>query len=890
MHFLKQTGNIILLLTAATILYSCSGSKKAQKNTVLLPSVNVSAQSSEFRATSTRVWDIIETRAALSFNFEERTANGEAWITIHPYKSYLPFVDSIVLDAQSMKIEDVKLMRGDTKNSVKYNYKDDELTIWFQQPSSDNYYQLYIKYVAMPYAKSTGGSKAITDDRGLYFVNTDGKIPNKPVQIWTQGETQATSHWLPTIDRPNERFLFSLSLTVPDSMVTLSNGALVHQQKNGGMRTDKWEMNQTIQPYVAAFAIGKYEIIKDSWNDREVSYYVEPAYAPYARGIFKNTPEMMTFFSNVTGVAFPWNKYSQVIVRDFVSGAMENTTASIFGEFMNQNDRELMDEDHEDVVSHELFHQWFGDYVTAESWSNITVNESFANYSEQLWRKKKYGAAKAQELWYEDLNTYLNSTKNGDPALQRFYYKTREDLFDRVSYQKGGAILHYLHGLMGDAAFYASMREYLMQNALSPAEVANWRLAVESATGQDWHWFFDQWYKRGGHPQLKVDHNYNDANQTLTVSLEQVQDDKYGTYRLPLYSLLVYGNDVDTVYWDIQKPTEKYTYPYKNGVKPLVVSDVNHWLVGTITEQKTDELWLQQYKIADAQDLVTKYTAFKNILPFGKKNLKNNSDPTIISKENAVAQLALNDELPYMREKMLAYLSRRSTTALTDKWKDKVIFLAQNDPNNKVRAMAIAVLSNWEVKEQEDFFKSQINDRSYTVGGAALLAVYKLNKDTGYVYAKNMLNTDPRADLKSAIWTIISTMGKGEDLVLFQNNVNNLMGSEKIIFAGSLADYLQKVDDEDSFVDGLKLFKKILATENIKDYRSAIGLNLFGLAYITKDIKDKTANRDEKVKLEKRLQFLKLTAIEVINNETEQENRETYQTYFSHIFGSNNLD
>lgn len=888
MQILKQVRNITLLFTIAASLYSCSSSKKTNKNMVLLPTLSVGSSKGEYKATEPRIWDITETRAALSFNMDERTAHGEAWIKIKPYMPYLLFTDSIVLDAKSMKIEDLKMVTSGTYTAVKYNYSDDKITIHLDAPE-DNY-EFYVKYTAMPYATSTGGSKAITDDRGLYFVNTDGKTPNKPIQIWTQGETEATSHWLPTIDIPNERFVFALSLTVPDSMVTLSNGLLVGQEKNGNMRTDNWEMDMTIQPYVAAFAIGKYEIIKDSWNDKEVSYYVEPAYAPFAKGIFKNTPEMMTFFSDVTGVQFPWSKYSQVIVRDFVSGAMENTTASIFGEFMNQNDRELMDEDHEDVVSHELFHQWFGDYVTAESWSNITLNESFANYGEQLWRNYKYGAANAQELAYKDLQLYLNSSKSGDPSLLRHYYKDKEDLFDRISYQKGGATLHYLHGLIGDAAFYTAMNRYLTQNALSPAEVANWRLAVEYATGLDWNWFFDQWYKKGGHPELEIKHDYNDNAGKLTVNIKQTQDDNIGIYRLPLYSLVVYGSNVDTVYWDINSQNESYTYPYKNGVKPLVITDINHWLVGTIQEDKTDDLWLQQYNIADDQDLLTKYYAYKNILPFDKKNLKNSNDPNIIKKENSVAELALNDNLSFMRKQMLTYLSQRSSPVLVDKWKHKVAFLAKNDPDNNVRGLAIAVLANWDVKEHNDYYKSQVNDRSYTVGGSALYAVHKMDEDTGYAMAKQMLNTDPKGELKSTVWSIISTQAKAEDLQLFQDNIYNLMGGEKIRFSGDLADYLQNVDDESVFVDGLKLFKKILATENIKSYRSAIGLNLFGLAYITKDAKDKTANRDEKTKLEKRLVHLRQTAQEIINQETEEENKETYKTYFKHIFGSNNLE
>jgi aminopeptidase N len=183
----------------------------------------------------------------------------------------------------------------------------------------------------MPYASETGGSAAITDDRGLYFINTDDKIEGKPAQIWTQGETESNSHWLPTIDKPNMRTTIQLELTVPNIYKTLGNGALVSSMDKGDKRTDIWRMDKPIQVYAIMFAIGDFAIAKDKWKGREVNYYVEPAYAPYARKMFQYTPEMIEFFSNVTGVEYPWNKYSQVVVRDYVSGAMENTSASLFG-------------------------------------------------------------------------------------------------------------------------------------------------------------------------------------------------------------------------------------------------------------------------------------------------------------------------------------------------------------------------------------------------------------------------------------------------------------------------------------------------------------------------------------------------------------------------------
>src|SRR5205085_1197425 len=156
-------------------------------------------------------------------------------------------------------------------------------------------------------------------------------------------------------------------------------------------------------------------------------------------------------------VEYPWSKYSQMVGRDYVSGAMENTSATLHSEYLQQNARELTDGNkYEEYISHELFHQWFGDLVTAESWSNLTVNESFADYSETLWFEYKYGKEKADHHNYYQLQLYLNS-RSENKHLVRFYYRDKEDMFDRVSYEKGGRILNMLRHYIGDDAFYKSL-------------------------------------------------------------------------------------------------------------------------------------------------------------------------------------------------------------------------------------------------------------------------------------------------------------------------------------------------------------------------------------------------------------------------------------------------
>jgi aminopeptidase N len=218
-------------------------------------------------------------------------------------------------------------------------------------------------------------------------------------------------------------------------------------------------------PYLFFIGIGDYAIVKDSYKGKEVSYYIEKEYEKEARKIYGKTPQMIALYEKLLGIPFPWAKYAQISGRDYVSGAMENTTCTLHGDAVQQDARELVDGNHwEGTIAHELFHQWFGDLVTAESWSNLTVNESFADYSQTIWLENSKGKDAGDYENYTGLSNYLSSPSDAEKNLVRFYYNDREDVFDLVTYQKGGRILHMLRHLVGDEAFYKSLNKYLTDN------------------------------------------------------------------------------------------------------------------------------------------------------------------------------------------------------------------------------------------------------------------------------------------------------------------------------------------------------------------------------------------------------------------------------------------
>lgn len=861
-----------LLLTGIILVAACNPGKRLAKKNVLLDSITVNSSSSVYRAATSIEWEIVNTMVSLDFDMPAKTAHGKAELYLRPY---FYATDSLVLDAKSMEIKDVTIVEKGSKEKANYIYKDDKLVLHLNRLyKNTDTLTLAIEYIAMPYSAASGGSKAINDDKGLYFINTDNAIPGKPVQIWTQGETESNSHWVPTIDKPNQRTPLRLALTVPDSFVTLSNGELLIQTSEHGMRTDVWEMPYPIQVYAMMFAIGKFSITKDEWKGKEVSYYTEPAFAPYARDMFRNTPEMIDYFSKVTRVPYPWNKYSQVVVRDYVSGAMENTSASLFGDFMNQNKREVDDADNENVVSHELFHQWFGDYVTAESWSNLTLNESFATYGEQLWRRFKYGIASADELAMHDRWAYVygKGATGNDPALVRFYYRDKEDMFDGISYQKGASILRYLNLLIGDAAFSKAMQLYLTKNALHPAEATQWRLAVEEVTGQDWNWFFNQWYYKGGHPILETKYNYNDDSKQLIVTINQTQKDN--TFRLPLKIAVYFDDKTDSVFnYNIKRKTENLVINYRNGLKPVVLVDADYRVVCDLQPNMQPWQWLRVYKHS-ADNIVSKHYA----VGAATKQIDDSSSQKIIN-------LALQDASPSVKELVLNNTRQVKDKKLQDKWKADVEYIAMNEGNPKTRAAAISTLSTWKAQTDKEIFYNALNDSSYLVSGAALLAIKNINKDTAYILAKRLAANNPKSKLQSAIWEIVAAKGKAEDLGLFSTTAPLLANRQKIECASNLSEYIQHLSDNDAIDKAGSILYTMVKTEGIKSYRYAIGAYLFEAASYYKDKADNSKSNTELDEAKKIQEILKKYAQQVTDNETDEDNLKQYKAYMKSIYG-----
>ena len=734
---------LIILFSLAIVMNSCNTQKKLEDSNamnsdadedmerVLFDTMVIngndpdfasddSAEIFEYRSSAKRDFDLIHTQLSVAFDFEKQHVLGKAKLTFTPL--FYP-QNMLVLDAKNFEIKSITTQGN---KSLKHEYDGQKLSIILDKTyTRKDTLTVWIDYIAKPNDGPSGGSDAITSDKGLYFINPDGSDKTKPTQIWTQGETESSSRWFPTIDKPNERCTQEISITVPQKFTTLSNGIKTASVKSSNdMRTDTWVMDKPHAPYLFMMAIGEYAWVEDKWKNIPLYYLVEPEFAPYAKEIYNHTPEMLEYFSNVLDYPYPWDKFAQVTARDYVSGAMENTTAVIFGDFIQKTDRDLIDDDNDAIVAHEMFHHWFGDLVTCESWSNLTLNEGFANYAEYLWFEHKYGVDRADMHRMNELQGYLSDVGQGNVhPLIDFHYADKEKMFDSHSYNKGGLVLHMLRSYVGDEAFFASLNYYLKKYAYTAVEVDELRMAFEDVTGEDLHWFFDQWYLKEGHPIINVDYIYNSNNQSVRIIVEQIQE--YDTFRIP-FDVAIYNADGKIQYERIWVDKKLDTFVIQNILaEPLnVVLDGKDDILATIEEKKSDN-----YNFAE---LMYSPNAGQRLMAMYKLTEGEGTD------FNRLASIGLRDENYLVQQTAVEVIP--DVTNFIEKLKG----LALNGKHKDLRSVALVRLSESELEMLPLLEEVLNNEKAPGVLAIALsfVAELDLEKAKSYIPKLEKVNSE----------------------------------------------------------------------------------------------------------------------------------------------------
>lgn len=736
-----------------------------------------------YNPSRTLLTDLIHTKLEVNFDWKKSRMNGKATISA---KQHFYASDSLILDAKGMDIKKVEL----NGKALSFIYADSlKLRIKLDKSySRDEKFTVVIDYVSKPDERTTGGSAAITSDKGLYFVNPKGDDKGKMPQIWTQGETEANSVWFPTVDAPNAKTTQEMLITVEDKYLTLSNGKMIASVKNtNGTRTDHWKQDLPHAPYLFMMAVGEFKIVKDIYtrpdgSKMDVNYYVEPEFESNAKAIFGETPAMIKFFSQRLGVEFPWDKYSQIVVRDYVSGAMENTGAVIFGDYVYKTDRELMDANDQSTIAHELFHHWFGDLVTCESWANLPLNESFANYSQYLWDEHRYGIDEADYQADKEARGYFRSgMQQGYHNLIWFAHYDKEDMFDGHSYNKGGRILHMLRNYLGDEAFFKGLNNYLITNKYKAAEVHNLRMAFEEVTGEDLNWFFDQWFLGKGHPIVFTTQSVNTDDKTVTISTTQ----KQATDDFPIYKL-----SVTFAIWDdkgkrsekviIDSINQSFTFSYSGELKN-VLFDENQVLLGKFYEDKPVSQFIHQYY--NSPRLMARITALKR---------------TLRVKSSEISKLmfdAMSD--PFWAVRMVAIENyAKVNEKLEDKYLLKIKEIAFKDVKSQTRSMAVSSLGLLNKEEATVFLKEILaKEKSFVVISNALRALMTANPDEAITIARNM-EKDNIKSTNLTIAEIYSQKGEAQDYQFFERVMKNrtLQGYDELQVMFSYVGYINRME------------------------------------------------------------------------------------------------
>jgi aminopeptidase N len=447
-------------------------------------------------------------------DFKDRSIAGHATLTVVPIVSRE--VTELELDQRELIIHEVTVKQSDSVVECQYRLTDDKLVINFKRGRGlvpQMSYDIVIGYETSP-------------RWGLHFVGPDADHPERPEQLWTLSQEENSRYWFPCFDHPDIRATLDLFVVAPGSMIALSNGELMSQSQVGGGRRFHWHMEHGLPPYLINLVLGEFAILEDQWNEVPVRYVVPLGRELEARQSLGRTPEMIEFLSNWTDMPYPYKRYDQIVVHDYLFGGMEHTTATTLTERTLRDQSALFDSCSESLVSHELAHQWFGNTVTCLEWSEAWLNEGFATYCENLWMEHAHGSDEARyDMLSSVLSGYLSeaSMHYMRPIVERHVHQPI-DLFDAHLYEKGAVVLNYLRYFLGDEGFQKSVRRYLKDNVQSSVESHDLMRAVTAETGRRVARFFEQWVFGPGHVVLEADMEWESESQLLTLKAKQTQN------------------------------------------------------------------------------------------------------------------------------------------------------------------------------------------------------------------------------------------------------------------------------------------------------------------------------------------------------------------------------
>ncbi|MGB3208577.1 MAG: M1 family metallopeptidase [Crinalium sp.] len=443
----------------------------------------------------------------LILNIPQQSFHGTCTISLTPVRSG---INQLTLDAVNLNIESVQV----DETVQTFDYDGEQLHIYLQTPTQAG------KVIKIAIAYSVEKPQ-----RGLYFILPDNNYPNKPTQVWTQGEDEDSRFWFPCFDYPGQLATSEIRVQVPQKFIAVSNGELINTEETGEEKIYHWLQQQVHPTYLMTLAVGDFAEIKDEWQGKPVTYYVEKTREEDARRSMGKTPRMIEFFSKKYGYKYPYPKYAQVCVDDFIFGGMENTSTTLLTDRCLLDERAALDNrGTESLVAHELAHQWFGDLVVIKHWSHAWIKEGMASYSEVMWTEQEYGKDDAAYYILNEARSYLaeDASRYRRPIVTHVYREAIE-LYDRHLYEKGACVYHMIRAELGDELFWKAIHTFVQDNAHKTVETIDLLRAIEKATGRNLLFLFDQYVYRGGHPDFQVAYSWDADSKLAKVTVTQTQ-------------------------------------------------------------------------------------------------------------------------------------------------------------------------------------------------------------------------------------------------------------------------------------------------------------------------------------------------------------------------------
>lgn len=650
----------------------------------------------------------------LILDIPHQSFKGTCTTTIMPVRSPINF---LTMDAVDLEIESV-LVDG---VSQQFDYDGEQIEIYLQQATTTEVIKVEIAYsVDHP-------------QRGLYFIQPTADYPDKPTQVWTQGEDEDSRFWFPCFDYPGQLATSEIRVQVPTGFKAISNGELLKTEEVNAGVVYHWSQQQVHPTYLMTLAVGNFAEIKDEWRGKPINYYVEQGREADAKRSMGKTPRMVEFLSNKYGYDYPYPKYAQVCVDDFIFGGMENTSTTLLTDRCLLDERAAKDNMRtESLVLHELAHQWFGDLVVIKHWSHAWIKEGMASYAEVLWTEAEYGKDDAAYYLLNEARTYINedSTRYRRPIVTNVYREAIE-LYDRHLYEKGACVYHMIRAILGDELFDKAIQTFVQDNAHKTVETVDLLRAIDRATGYNLMFLFDQYVFRGGHPDYQVEYSWEVDSKLakLTVTQKQAKKDSESKELFDLKIPIAFGYissessapELTTVSVRIHQSEQSFYFPLEK--KPDFVSfDVKNNFLKTVVLQYPVAELKQQLK-HDPDPVSRIYAAGALAKKGGLEAIK------------ALAQSLRDDSCWGVRVEVAKKLGKIKLNQAFDALKTGL-----KDADARVRRAVITALSNFKTNVSYETIANCLNqgDSSYYTEATAAQSL-------GNMVSGNLKNKQPEA-------------------------------------------------------------------------------------------------------------------------------------------------